>query len=1115
MSRIFMGVDRNVVRISVSLLTLAALLFLPLSLQAQLVRGAVSGTALDQQNAAVPGVQVKLTNKDTGTTQTATTNEVGFYKLAAIESGSYTIEFSRDGFKTHKVGTVDVITSKETTVNAALEVGAKSAEVFVTVPGVELNKVDATTSLTLTGTLIDETPMSSSSLVPLGSRNLLRYPLFAPAVARVPGQNETSANGHGGRQNNYMIDGVENNDNTVTLPAIFMPPEAVREMQIQVAAYSAEFGHSIGAQVNATTKSGSNKLHGELWEFARNSAWEPLSLASRKQKLTKTPRLSDHQFGADLGGPIIKNKTFFFGIFQGNLQRQVATTLSGVTIPTPTGYAALLTAPLRSAAGSVPAQSAASRAEILKALSFLPDFYPQVKSFSNVVSTLTVNQIPIEVGTFIPVIPNNQNIWYSGGRIDHQITNNDKLSYRASIDHRNSPLNTGNRNFGERWAADTLNFAQNHSLGYTKILASNLINEARLGYTRLDPSVVERDPVTSTTNINSPSFSLGGSSNFPQERLEQTYQFQNMTSYVLGKHSLRFGLDLARTRLDSNMAPNSKGTWTFPTLESFMNSQPTALVQLPVANSVYSFHQLRQAYFVQDDIKLRPNFTLNAGLRYETASVPLGWFGATSQAEIDALVAAPGKRDKNNWGPRVGFAHSPNYSSGLLGKLFGSGLSSIRGGFGVSYDVLFYNLMTSSAPNYPRNGSSAPVLPADLLDLFPRLTAPVATVPVLNASTTFVNVASDTQNPTSHFWSLSVQRQVHQNYIVEIGYTASRSYHQIRQSQANPGIITEAKAAAVRAGCVNFAATLAPINCQDPAGFPVSPQAGATASGRLNPSWASRTLIEATGEGSYNAVFVRFERKLSNGLQFGANYTRSANLSDTEDILITDALLTGSSPANPQDFFNRQNEWGRSVLDRPHRFTVQYGYRIPGFQNAGSVLRHVLSGWQITGFTELQSGQPFTIRVGMDVLGNGLSAAATASRPNYNPGGILIEDPATHNLRTFVIPRDGTGIVTAPFVVNPTTGGIVFLRNSMATGGNLGRNTFRGPGFANSNMSLSKRFLFAHEISLQIRGDFINVFNHDNFPNPEPNMSSTDFGTQTLAPLTDARQLMFGAKVTF
>jgi hypothetical protein len=1107
------------VRMSLCLLTLIALVVAPVSLHAQLVRGAVSGTALDAQNASVPGVQVKLTNKDTGVTQTVTTNDVGFYRLAAVEPGSYAVEFSRNGFKTQKVGTVEVNSSKDTTVNATLEVGAQSAEVFVTVPGVELNKVEPTLRLTLTGTIVDETPLSSSSLVPLGSRNLLRYPLLAPAVARVPGQNETSANGHRGRENNYMIDGVENNDNTVTLPAIFMPPEAIREMHVQVAAYSAEFGHSIGAQVNATTKSGSNGFHGELWEFARNSALEPLSLSSRKAKMAKTPRLSHHQFGADLGGPIIKDRTFFFGIFQGNLQRQAAATLAAVTIPTPTGYAALLNAPLRPASGSVAAQSAASRAEILKALSFLPNFYPEVKNFTNITTTTTVNGTPIELGTFTPIIPQNQNVWFWGGRIDHHFANNNRFSYRASLDHRNSPLTGGNRTFGERWAADSLTFAQNHSVSYTAILGSNLVNESRLGYTRLDPSFPERDPVTSTTNIQSPVFTLGGLANFPQERLEETYQLQNVTSYNRGKHSLRIGFDLARTRLYNNSSTNSKGTWTFPTLESFLNSQPTSLGLLPFANGRFSFHQLRQAYFLQDDVKLRPNFTINIGLRYETASVPLGWFGATSQAEIDALVAAPGRKDKNNWAPRIGFAYSPDFTSGILGKMLGTGVSSIRGGFGIAYDVLYYSLLNASggpSANYPRNPSLSPPLPANLIDFFPMLTPPVAVPPVLSSTTAFVNVPEDTQNPTSHFWSLSVQRQLGPDFVAELGYTASRSYHLLRQGQRNPGIISEAKAAAVRAGCTTPAAITA--GCENPAGFSTSPTSSTQNVGRLNPQWGGRTLFESSGESSYNAMYLRVEKRLSNGLQFGANYTWSTNLSDSEDLLIGDLLLTGSSPANPQDFLDRRNEWARSALDRPHRFTVQYGYRIPGFENAEPVLKHVLSGWQISGFTELQSGQPFTIRVGMDVLGNGLSSAAAAGRPDYNPGGILTKDPVTGNLRTFVIPLDGTGIVTAPSVTNPTTGAITFLKNSMPKGGNLGRNTFRGPGFSNTNLSLSKRFSLPHELSLQLRGDFINVFNHDNFPNPDSNMSNITngtFGTQTLTPLTDARQVLLGAKIIF
>jgi hypothetical protein len=607
---------------------------------------------------------------------------------------------------------------------------------------------------------------------------------------------------------------------------------------------------------------------------------------------------------------------------------------------------------------------------------------------------------------------------------------------------------------------------------------------------------------------------LGGSESFPQERLEQTYQFQDVSSYVWGRHTLKIGLDLAQTRLENNTAPNSKGTWQFATLETFMNSAPTSLTQLVVANSRYSFNQLKQAYFFQDDLKVTRNFTVNLGLRYELHSVPLGFFGATSQTELDAMVPGPVKRDNNNFAPRVGFAYSPEFNSGFLGTLFGDGKSSIRGGFGMGYDVLFYNLLTNPAVNYPRNSPTTTTAPSQLVDAFPTLLPPTTTAPTLNISTMFANLPTETQRPTSNYWSLSVQRQLHRDYILELGYIGNRSYHLLRQNQANPGILDPAKAEYVRTTCTFATMPL----CQDPAGFPLSPSnANSTNSGRLNPNWGSRVLLEATGQAEYHAAYMRLEKKFSNGLQFGANYTWSTNLSDSEDVLIGDSLLVGSSPAYPQDFRNRRNEWARSVLDRPHRFSAQYAYRIPGFAtSSNALLRHTLSGWQVSGFTELQSGQPFTIRVGVDSIGNGLSNTSAAGRPNFNPNGTLIKDADTGNLRTFTIPLDGTGIIDAPHVTNPTTGAVTYLRNSMEVGGTLGRNTFRGPGFANTNLSLMKRFTLPKEMQLQVRGDFINVFNHHNFANPDSNMSNPNtFGQQTLAPVLDSRQVMLGAKFLF
>jgi len=1092
-------------------LALARLLALPLS--AQMVSGALRGTALDAQGAAIPDVQVTMTNLETGIAASTTTDGEGRYRIAAVKPGIYSLEYKREGFETVRVERVVIVTAQESSVDAPLKVGTTSTHITVEVPGLELDKVGPNVRFNLYWQILDETPMSTSSLVPATSRNFLRYVLMGPAVARVPGQNETSTAGHRGRENNYLTDGVENNDNTVTLPAIFIPPEAIREFQVQIATYTAEFGHSMGSNINVTTKSGSNAFHGDFWDFSRSSALEPLSFQAQKALLKKTPRLSAHQFGADFGGPIVQNKTFFFGIVQWNLQRQAALTLSSVTIPTPDGYQALLGAPLRPAA-AVPEQSVASRQEILNKLSFLPDFYNELSGFSSYSST-TVNSTLVPLGSFVPLIPQNQDIWYVGGRLDHQFAN-DTLSYRLHMDHRNKPLGASlsNRAFGERWAADDLTFGQTHALSYTKVVNSHWVNEARFAYTRLDPSLPERDPVSPTIKITNPGFTIGGTENFPQNRLEQTYQFQNVSSFVRNRHTLKVGVDLARTRMENDSAPNSKGTWVFASLESFMNSAPQSLTQLVVAQSRYSFAQLRQAYFFQDDMKVTRNFMINLGLRYELQSVPLGFFGATSQEVLDTLVPGPVKRDNNNFAPRFGFAYSPQFESGVFGKLFGAGQSSIRGGFGMGYDVLFYNLLTNPATNYPRNSPNQQTT-SQLIDVFPTQLPPQTTPPVLNPMLLFANLPSDTQRPTSNYWSLSVQRQLNPNLILELGYIGNRSYHLLRQSQANPGVLDPAKAAFVRATCTY--ATLS--SCQEPAGFPISPLGPVTAtdSGRQDPRFGSRVLLEATGQAEYHAGYIRLEKKFSSGLQFGVNYTWSANLSDSDDLLISDTLLTGSSPLNPQDYRDRHNEWARSVLDRPHRFSAQYAYRIPGFTTSSNAfLRHALSGWQVSGFTELQSGQPFTIRVGTDVIGNGLSNASAAGRPNYNPNGILIQDADTGNLRTFRIPLDGTGIVDAPHVTNPANGAVTYLRNSMEFGGNLGRNTFRGPGLANTNLSVMKRFTLPKEMQLQVRGDFINAFNHHNFANPDSNMTNAStFGLQTLTPVIDSRQVQLGAKLSF
>jgi hypothetical protein len=369
--------------------------------------------------------------------------------------------------------------------------------------------------------------------------------------------------------------------------------------------------------------------------------------------------------------------------------------------------------------------------------------------------------------------------------------------------------------------------------------------------------------------------------------------------------------------------------------------------------------------------------------------------------------------------------------------------------------------------------------------LFPNLSAKITTIPPFDPLNTFANTPTDIQNPTTHFWSLAVQRQLRTDYVVEIGYSGNRSYHQLRLTQSNPPLLTPAQAATV-------------IASGNPNSIP-----GIQAR-RLNPAWGSRQLIESGGHAEYHASYIKFDKKMSNGLMFGANYTFSANFSDTDEALGVTSFLNAIS-INPQNFFDLRNEWSRSIFDRPHRFVIHYIYEIPWFaSNAANspVLQQIFRGWQLSGFTEFESGQPFTIRTGVDSAGIGSTAPA---RPNFNPGGILIKDPVTNDLRTFRIPIDGTGIVTVPRLI----------ANTMPGGGNLGRNTFRGPRFQNWNLSLMKTFPITERVRFQFRTDFINLWNHNNFQSPEARMNNPAFGANTATLLTDSRTMLLSGKLRF
>ena len=1065
----------------------------PTVTNAQLTRGSIAGTVRDESGAVLKGAEIKVISPTTNNTRSVTADDSGFYRVGALDPGIYTVVVESVGFSKAENRQVVVNSSLETTFDVQLKVGnvSESVDVTASAEGISLNKTNATLGLSISTRQGQELPLGAG-------RDVNNLALLAPNAFPAPGSTGISVNGQRARNNNFTIDGTDNNDISVTLSTVSIIPEAVAEFQVQTNAYSVEFGRNSGAQINVITRSGENDFHGDVFEYYRGSRLNALTNIEKNRGQTRPSRFVRNQYGFTVGGPLHlprfgeggpsvysgKNRTFFFVAYQEDRQRSGGTLGATIRVPTPTGFAALNTVPLRAASGTTPAQSAGSRANALAGLSFLNQIYLMNPVFNAVNSTSAViNGVPIQTGTVtIPRVSPVDNYNFLM-RFDHRLGENDNVTFRYTRNADYSANVISNTQFGELFSGRQDVIDQNMALSETHVFSSSVLNEFRGSYVRRNLAFPENDPVTPTTTITG-FFTIGGLSNFPQGRIQNSYQFSDTLSWQTGRHSLKFGADIRHIHLFNQAAFNTKGTYAFSNLASFVNNVGTSFEQ---AINVASFdaRQWQQYYFAQDDFRVSPNLTLNLGLRYEVANNPFGFFGATDAQSLGALVPGPVPTDKNNWAPAIGFNYSPHRTGdGFFNRLIGDGQTVLRGGYRKNYDVLFYNILTVNAANFPRVVTGRRDNP---VDLFPAV-VPVTGAAVFNALATYVNSPEDLQMPESHIYSLTVQREFGRNYVLETGYTGSTSRHQVNQLQANNASLTEAQAALVR-------------STNDPLAIP-SVQAR-----RQFPQFGSRVLIASTAKANYNAGFVSLNRRLggegwTKNFQFGIAYTFSKLMSDNDESLGVGAITAGS-PQVPQDFLNYPAEWSVSVFDRTHRFVANYLYEVPtpGFAANNGFLKRVFGGWQISGITSRTSGQPFSILTGVDTNGNG----AGGDRPNINSSAPLVFDPVTGNLRTFtapgrfLVPRNGSGAI---------------LTFSMANGGgDLGKNTLRAPGTYNTNLSVAKRFYIDEIRRFTIRADFLNAFNQDDYGRPENSLSSADFGRNLNN--WGGRTITVGGKFTF
>ena len=1030
---------KHLIRALSRIATALTITALAASAGAQMTRGAISGTVRDPSAAAIPGVTITVTNSETGATRTAVSDAIGFYRLPALEPGLYTVRAELSGF-TPFATTVTVNADLEVKLGVDLKVASLGESVTVegTVAAVELNKTSATVGTTSTARQVVELPLSSD-------RNINNLIATSPNVNRVSGQGTFAANGQRSRNNNYMIDGSDNNDISVTIATTQVVPESVAEFQVQTNAYSVEFGRNSGAQVNVITKSGTNTFRGEVWDYYRNSKLGTLTNIEKASGLTKPSAYTRHQAGVSVGGPIMKDRTHFFALYQYDGDDPSPSPGTTTRIPTQAGFAALSTVPLRAG------QTAASRQAVLSRLSFLNDVYSQGVSFRNLSSVL-VNGIPIETGqTNVNIVaPSTYHTF--NGRLDHRFGGNDTVTVRYYYNKRKDENAISYCNFGAIFCGNQDLKDTNLAASHTRVFGSSVVNELRASWVQRDLLFPENDPKSPTAAI-SGLFQIGGASNFPQSRVTDAYQFSDTATWTTGKHTLKFGADIRYNKALNQSDFNSKGNFTFNSLQDYMNNSAFQ-VQQALQTASWNAKQWQTAFYVQDNFRVTPDLTLSLGVRYELSDVPLGMFGATDAQSLAAGVAAPPKKDTNNIAPRVGFNWSPRSTNNVLGD----GKTVFRGGFGMGYDVLFYNLLTVNGSNFPRVNTASL---NNVNDLYPNLLSAggAVTFDPLNAWT---NSDANTVNPDSKYWSLSIGRDL-RGLVLEAGYTGSRSGHGINQIHANPAVLTAAQAALVAS--TKNASAIPSVQAR-----------------RVNPAWGVRTLIPAyTGPAGnnveatskYHGVYVSANKRIKSG-QFGGSYTYSKFMSNNDASL--GETGTDGSNQRPQSMFDYEAEWARSQFDVPHRFVVNYMYELPGPKSG--LLKQILGGWQISGITAFQSGRPFTIGTGVDSNGDGTTGS---DRPNMNAGCGVTWDNEHKNFTN-------QNCYTAPLGTNNLP-----LSNALGNG-NAPRNSERTASFWNTDLSVMKRFHMFGDRQFIVRADAFNAFNQDAYGLPNASMSSASFG---------------------
>jgi hypothetical protein len=1155
----------------------AILLFNPSAL-AQATSGDLVGVVKDPSGAVVPGATVTVTNEQTGVAVTIKSGSAGEYRASNLLAGAYDVAVSSTGFQPYTLRGVAVDLNKTATANVTLSIGASTSVEVSADAGVVLD----TTTSNLTTTFSNEelSTLPTSSIGGAGQSGVLNASLLSPGVASSGGLGigvGPSVGGQRPRNNNFELEGIDNNNKAITGPLVYVPNDAVGSFTLITNQFSPEFGHSSGGQFNTTIVSGTNKFHGRVYEYFQNRNLNSASgIAGGK---IPNPKLDNNRYGGELGGPILHDKLFFFANYERNT---IGQNQSGyVCVPTAGGIATL-----NSLASSFSTVNLQQYLKYTPGANFLGGAQvtdvndnacatgnpgPQVLTVTDSAGAphdvaLGNYQINAAEPTLFDALTTS---------VDYNINSKDSLRLRYLYDTETDTDTATGVSLPVFYTGQPFKWHL-FALSEFHTFTPNLTNEFRVGFNRYANTLTAGnfsypglDAFPTFQYYDQGDLTLGPDGNAPQFTIQNLYQVTDNISWVKGKHNFKIGFDGRKYISPQGFTQRARGDYEYAFLDQFLHDlapDQNGFAERSTGSQTYYGDQTALYGYANDTWRATPTITLNVGLRYEFTSVPVGERAQSlnSVSNTPGLVTFGSPQPAyTSFAPRVGVNWAPDSKT------------SVRAGFGIAYDVLFDNLGTLSfppqysatkdvgnTPNCNPNTNSVPAgcspdyLSSNFLADGGLPPGTGSGVTVLSSATAIAATSAYIPNqvvPYAETYTLTIQRTIGSSFTAEIGYVGTRGIHLPTQDQIN--IQPKVTAANQLPTVVNGSSVLS-------AGGPSSSNlATLNALSNIVPAWKTAgfvskiTSYQPFSSSNYNGLVTNLTRRFQHGLQMNLSWTWSKTMDDATD----EVFATVLTPRRPQNSQCVACDYSRSALDRTHRVSLEALYDLPFYKHSDSFLmKNLVGNWTITPIYTYESPEYATALSGVNSNLNGDSGAAI-DRPLINPNGVKgtgtgvvpivniaqagVCDPNASSGPTAITstgaangaynacPADITG-----YSAGKISGGVFVPSNAYyveagpGTLPNAARNTLPGRPINNIDLAVYKRFTLREHYSVEFGAQAFNVANHaqyiagtvDNVNGPSytssynyQTVSSGFFNHPEKEFLNNARTMQLTGKINF